>query len=114
MIIELPDGERIDLDNDKTIEDKIKCVDNLICKFESAIVEGWESTRIRFFLNGLSNYICWHKEEKYSHDKEVLSKTKDLRMKKYDPKNINFDMLKNSDKSIIGLSVEKSYNYDSE
>ena len=114
MIIELPNGDRVNLENEKTIEEKIECVEGLIKKFESSIIEGWDSTRIKFFLNGLSNYICWHKEEKYSHDKEVLSKTKDLQMKKYNPKNINFEMLNNTDKKLIGLHVKEEIGYDEE
>ena len=58
MIIELPNGNRAELDNDFTIDDKVRKVEELVLEFEDYICEGWETTRIKFFLNGLSNYLC--------------------------------------------------------
>lgn len=109
MIIELPNGNRVELDNDFTIDDKVRKVEELVLEFEDYICEGWETTRIKFFLNGLSNYLCWHKEEKYSQDKDILSKTKDLRMKKYDSKNILFSSLNKDEKQSIGIYVDNNY-----
>lgn len=109
MIIELPDGNRVELNNDISIDEKLKKVEELILEFENYICDSWETTKIKFFLNGLSNYLCWYKEEKYSHDKEVLSKTKDLRMKKYDDKNILFSNLNKEDRQKIGLYTNEEY-----
>lgn len=109
MIIELPNGNRVELDNDFTIDEKINKVEELIVEFEEHICDGWETTKIKFFLNGLSNYLCWHKEEKYLQDKDILSKTKDLRMKKYDSKNIVFSSLSKEDKQAIGIYTNDEY-----
>ena len=53
MIIELPNGNRVELDNDFTIDEKINKVEELIVEFEEHICDGWETTKIKFFLNGL-------------------------------------------------------------
>lgn len=114
MMIELPNGNRVELDNEISIDEKLKKVEELILEFEDYISDSWETTKTKFFLNGLSNYLCWHKEEKYTHDKEVLSKRKVRQMetKIYKNNYINFSELGMNDKIILGLISD--YDYESE
>lgn len=85
-MVKLPNGEEKKLDNDLDIEDKIKICEELIDEFDEDIVEYSSQHKIIYFLNGLANYICWHKEEERT-DKEnnILSNNREKVMsrKKY-------------------------------
>lgn len=76
--LQLPDGQRIDLDENITLDEKIVVVTKLTEKWQSIIESNWKSNSIRFFLDGLANYLVWHKEldKKNKQDKDVLSITK--------------------------------------
>ena len=80
MIIQLPDGERRELNNLLSIEEKCVVVENILNEFEDYIIKSWESQNTIYFLNGLSNYLVWHKDEdkKYKHEKNILSKRKTI------------------------------------
>src|SRR5690606_35735028 len=75
MKIQLPNGERITLPSDLSIEEKMELSLKLTEEWKEAIHRNWHSETIIFFLDGLSNYINWHKDEedKYSQDEFVLS-----------------------------------------
>lgn len=77
-MIELPDGERIYLDKNISLEDKRIVVEKLVDEWKDEIESNWDGNSIRFFLDGLANYLVWHKEEdkKGLEDKDVLSITK--------------------------------------
>lgn len=77
MKVQLPDGKRINLNEDLSIEEKLIVVLELTTEWSSTIDDkkNWDSNSTRFFLDGLANYLVWHKEdeEKNKQDKEVLS-----------------------------------------
>lgn len=73
--IELPNGERVYLDRNISIEDKQKIVERLVDEWQYEIELNWDGDSIRYFLDGLANYLVWHKEddEKGLEDRDVLS-----------------------------------------
>lgn len=75
MKIQLPDGKRINLDENISLEEKKKIVNELLEKWCSVCNMNWDSNSIKFFLDALANYLVWHKEqkEKWKEDKEILS-----------------------------------------
>lgn len=88
MKILLPDGEQITLDENIGIEEKIEEARKLVVKWEDAIVQGWGNNNIKYFLDSLSNYIVWHKEDREAgkrgkEDKEILSRKKLEKMNKH-------------------------------
>lgn len=95
MKLQLPSGEKIDLPNHTHLEKRLFLVDELIKKHEDSIIDNPLSPKTVYFLNGLSNYLVWFKEEEMinKHDKEVLSREKTTKMNKYDPHNIPFTSL---------------------
>ena len=81
MKIILPNGSETRLDDGLNLEDKIKKVEELVNEFSEVIFENWKSDNVKFFLDSLSNYLMWHKEDgDRSHDKEVMSRNKTNRM----------------------------------
>ena len=109
MIVQLPDGERRELNNLLSVGEKCVVVENILNEFEDYILKTWGSQSTIYFLNGLSNYLVWHKDEdvKYKHDKEILSKRKTILLKKYDDKNIQFSILTKAEKSMLGIDTEE-------
>jgi len=109
MKILSPIGETIELKTSITLEEKMMKVNELIGKYETEINKNWNSNPVKYFLDSLSNYIVWHKEEemKNKEDKEVMSHNKVRKLHKFDDKNINFSTLSESDKSAIGLESDK-------
>jgi hypothetical protein len=109
--IYLPTGQKVDIDNSLSLEDKMEVVDSLIREHEEYIIENWDNKFVKFFLENLANYLVWHKmEAKNKEDKEILS------MKKLEKMNrgggmINFSQLGESDRERLGLvSVSSSKN----
>lgn len=106
--IQLPDGRNHDLDENLSLEEKLKAVEQLTIEWMPAIKKGWNNNTVKFFLDSLANYIVWHKEnreegKKGTEDKFVLSKKKVDKMSNYrkDSKTINFSDLSPSDREIL-------------
>lgn len=110
MKIQLPNGKSKILDESRDIEYKKRLAFNLSKGFAEVIVANWESKTIRFFLEGISNYLVWHKEEdmKGKQDKEVISleKEKQISGKKKSP-SLPFSSLSHMQKEILGLDEVK-------
>jgi hypothetical protein len=109
MKIQLPDGTKLTLDENIVIEEKLKLVEDLTLQWESVIEKNWDSNSVRFFLDNLANYLCWHKEEdKNKQDKEVLSVWKVKKMDGQRKSNVvPFSSLSTSQKELIGLDGER-------
>lgn len=76
--IRLPNGDNIYLDKNISLKEKQKVAASLVHEWRYEIEIGWKENSIKYFLDGLANYIVWHKEEdeKWHEDKEILSITK--------------------------------------
>lgn len=83
MIIKLPNGKERELDNNATIEEKVDICNSLTIEFEEDISRGWDTQPIKYFLNGLSNYLCWDKTDAY-HDRQnnIMSNSKEKQMER--------------------------------
>src|SRR5690606_18140445 len=110
MKIQLPNGQKSNLDENISFEEKLQIVEDLVEEWMPVIILNWHSNSIKFFLDSLSNYLVWHKEEdengyKGYEDKEILSRKKMeklIRFKK-DSKQINFtDLSKEHKESLLG------------
>lgn len=101
MNIQLPDGQKMTLDDHITIQEKLRLVEELTIKFEDIIRENFNSKSIIYFLDSLANYLVWHKEleEKGMEDKEILSVKKMEKLVKFKKtsKTINFTDLNKKD-----------------
>ncbi|AKQ08551.1 hypothetical protein PQE66_gp245 [Bacillus phage PBC2] len=65
------------------------------------------SNSVKYFLDTLTNYLVWHKEEdeKWTEDKEVLSRTKVEQMVKFKKRSkyVNFsDLSKEQSELLFG------------
>lgn len=105
MKIQLPNDSRIDLPNHKTIEERMCVVDELLKEFDDCLLSNPLSTKNTYFLNGLSNYLVWFKEEEdiKKVDKEILSKGQMSKMNKYDQRMIPFSALSKEDTLEYGI-----------
>lgn len=105
MKIQLPDGRQHILDENITLEEKLKIVEYLVKEFDSIIRINWHSYSVKFFLDSLASYIVWHKEpkEKGLEDKKVLSRKKIEKLTRYKKtsKQINFSDLPTEFKKIL-------------
>jgi hypothetical protein len=109
--IQLPDGKKLTLDEDITIDEKLKKVEDLTIEWESIIKSNWNSKSVRFFLDGLANYLVWHKEDedKNKQDKDVLSIKKVEQMEgKRKANSIPFSSLSITAKESLGLAGESN------
>lgn len=83
MLIKLPNGTERELDNDITIDEKKEVCENLLLEFDEDVQTGWETHSIRYFLNGLSNYLCWDKTDFYrDKEKGILSNSREKQMER--------------------------------
>lgn len=82
MKILLPNGKSRTLDDNLTIEQKLEVTEKLAVEFDDLIHSNWNANAVKFFLDSLTNYLVWHKEEDEigKHDKEVMSRNKTNRM----------------------------------
>lgn len=106
MKIQLPNGEKVNLEEDMELQNKIEKVSELILEWSDLIEQNWESINIRFFLDGLANYLVWHKEveDKGKEDKDVLSIRKIEEMTGIRRgKGVPFTSLSKSQKEEMGL-----------
>lgn len=104
--IQLPNGEKKTLDENLPLWQKKRLVENLTNQFHPTLIKNWDSNSVRFFLDGLANYLVWHKEEedRNKQDKEVLSIKKVEHMEgKRKSKTIPFSKLTTLQKESIGL-----------
>jgi hypothetical protein len=111
MKIQLPNGNRLTLDENITLEQKLIIVEDLTTEWHSTIQSNWDSNSVRFFLDGLANYLCWHKDEdnKNKQDKEILSVFKVEKMEgKRKASSIPFSSLSVSQKESLGLDGDKN------
>lgn len=106
--IQLPNGQQHILDENISLADKKKVVDDLTEEFLPIITEklNWlNNNSVKYFLDSLSNYIVWHKEldEKGLEDKEILSRKKIEKMVRFKKtsKQINFSDLSNNQKELL-------------
>lgn len=106
MNIQLPNGERLAIPDYDDIEQRKNKVVELLEEFDAYIIQSWDSPKVIYFLNGLSNYLVWFKEEELVNklDKDVLSKTKTKNLNKYDKHNIPFSSLSLEESIKYGLS----------
>ncbi|UGO51096.1 hypothetical protein PQE70_gp262 [Bacillus phage vB_BanS_Nate] len=102
MKIQLPDGKQKTLDENITLEEKKKIVEELTEKWRPICRLNWYSDTIKYFLDSLSNYLVWHKEEeeKQAEDKEVLSRNKTNRLHR-GRKDVPFSCLSEKDKELL-------------
>lgn len=113
MKIQLPNGEKITLDEHIDLNSKIEIVEDLVREWDIAIQAHWGSNKIIFFLDGLSNYLVWHKEEeeKGLEDKDVLSIKKVEQMSgKRKSKSIPFTSLSQPQKEMLFGEVRGAEN----
>jgi hypothetical protein len=106
MKILLPDGQKIDLDETLSLDKKKKLVCNLTKQYHPMIRRGWNNDSIRFFLDGLANYLVWHKEpeDRNKQDKDVLSVKKVEEMEgKRKSKSIPFTSLSDIQREDLGF-----------
>ena len=107
--IQLSNGQIVTLDESIEIKDKIDAVTDLVDEWMPILIVNWNSNAVKYFLDSLSNYIVWHKEEKEKgkEDKEVLSRKKMEKMVRFKKtsKQVNFsDMPKNEKEKFFGVS----------
>jgi len=101
MKIQLPNGQDYILGDNLTIEEKLDITFQLTNEWMAVIENNWNSDDVRYFLDGLSNYLVWHKEpEDDREDKLVMSRNKTNRLHK-GSKDIPFSCLSESDKELI-------------
>lgn len=117
MKIQLPNGKKLVLDESISIEKKLKKVEELTEEFMVTINEYFKSNynsksksnTVGFFLDGLSNYLVWHKEDedKNKQDKEILSikKVEQMEGKRKAP-SIPFSSLSVTNRELLGLDGE--------
>lgn len=112
MKIQLPNGQKLTLEENISIEQKLKIVEDLTNEWHptTTIKSNWDSNSVRFFLDGLANYLVWHKEEdvKNKQDKEILSVKKIEQMEgKRKANSIPFSSLSVISKESLGLEGAK-------
>jgi hypothetical protein len=109
--IQLPDGKRLTLNEDISLDEKLKIVEDLTIEWDSILLGNWDSNSVRFFLDGLANYLVWHKEDedKNKQDKDVLSIKKVEQMEgKRKANSIPFSSLSLTAKESLGLAGENN------
>jgi IS30 family transposase len=109
MKIQLPNGSRLTLNENITLDEKQQVVEDLTEQWMPTIISNWDSQSVRFFLDNLANYLVWHKEEdsKNKQDKEVLSIKRIEEMEgKRQARSIPFTSLSKTQKEAFGLDGE--------
>lgn len=116
MKIILPNGERLNLDNKLPLDQKKKKVVELSEEWHELCSENWEMDNVIYFLDGLANYLCWHKEPekpkagekkpKKKQDKKVFSVYKIEQMNgRRKAISIPFSSLPTYKKELLGVEV---------
>lgn len=110
MKIQLPNGKQHELKDGISLEEKVKVVEELTSEWKKEIENNWNSDSVRYFLDSLSNYLVWHKEnlDSKEEDKEVMSRNKTNRLHR-GRKDIPFSNLNNQDReSLFGEGVSSN------
>jgi hypothetical protein len=102
MKIQLPNGQRQELSDGLSLDNKIKVVEDLTEEWLEVIEKNWDSNSVRFFLDSLANYLVWHKEieDDKTEDKEVMSKNKTNRLHR-GRKDIPFSSLNSQQRELL-------------
>lgn len=109
MKIQLPNGEKIKLDDDISLEEKKKIVKQLVDEWRDIVKADrmtWFSNAVKYFLDSLANYLVWHKEgSKNKEDREILSREQLEQMHKFKKrsKSVNFTDLPSAKKESLGI-----------
>lgn len=108
MKIKLPDGSKIKLPDDNTLDERMDIVSRLLLEQDDMILENYSSKQVEFFLNGCSNYLVWYIEGTYDKDRDsvIIHREKHGKMNKYDKNNILFSNLSQEDKIRYGIEDE--------
>lgn len=108
MNIQLPNGQKIILDENISLEEKLQKVEDLSSEWMPIIKLNWHSKSIKFFLDSLVNYLVWHKEDREEgkrgkEDREILSRKKLEKMARFKKtsKEVNFSDLSSRDKELL-------------
>lgn len=82
MKIQLPNREKIILEDNLSLEDKMKLVLSLVNEWRDVCLENWSSNAVKYFLDSLSSYLLWHKnnDDKDKKNNGILSRYKLLMM----------------------------------
>ena len=110
MKLKLPSGEEIKLPDFDSLKQRLTLVNELISKHDEIIMDNMDSSQVKFFLNGCSNYILWFidKEDKRG-DNSIIHRKKSIKMNGYDKNNIPFTDL--SMEELIKYGIEDSLEY---
>lgn len=110
MKIQLPDGKKILLKDNISLEEKMEIVEQLVDEWRDVIKEDrrtWFSNVVKYFLDSLASYLVWHKDEnnKGKHDKEVITlrRAKKLKNKKDNNIEVYFADLSDIQKDKLGI-----------
>ena len=105
MNLRCPDGKKIVLDENLSLDEKKDVANELLKKYYQYVCCSWGTESVNYFLNGLANYLIYHREVgDYSHDKDVLSKRKMSKLKKYDKNNVLMTELSLEERVNLGLT----------
>jgi hypothetical protein len=106
MKIQLPNGSKLTLDENITLDEKRQIVEDLTEQWMPTLILNWHSTTVKFFLDNLANYLVWHKEEedKNKQDKDILSVKRIEEMEgRRQAKSIPFTSLSKTQKEAFGM-----------
>lgn len=107
MKLKCPDGKEIILDDNLDLSEKFQLIKNIANMYDLYITGNWESSSVKFFLNGLSNYIIYHKELDSSNtNSDIMSKSRIKKLKKFDKNNVLFSELNLFDQVALGIDSE--------
>lgn len=108
MKVQLPNSDKIELDTNISLKEKMEVVKQLTEEWMSVITQNWNDNKVKYFLDTLTNYLVWHKDgrqngQKGNEDKYVLSKKKVDKLSNHrkDSKTINFSDLPCEIKEIL-------------
>lgn len=107
MKLKCPDGKEIILDDNLDLSEKFQLITNIANMYDLYIKGNWESSSVKFFLNGLSNYIIYHKElENANTNLDIMSKSRIKKLNKFDKNNVLFSELNLLDQMVLGIDAE--------
>lgn len=107
MKINLPNGEKITLNTNLCLEEKLLLVESLIEEWDEYTIDNFNNKLVIIFYDGLADFLVWHKEEdeKNKEDKDILSVKKIKQMNgKLKSKSIPFSSLSTENRELLGLS----------